>query len=236
MIPVGILASANRHAEGPPPDPGSDPHWSSVVSLLHFDGEDGPTAFPDEAGRTWTSSGAVQIDTEDPKFGEGSALFSGGRLHSVSPTYAIGTADFTLEFWLKSNQFGASGPTLVDNRNSAGPTLVIYQPSVTDQLNVYLGGEDRITASGLPNNQWLHLALCRVSGVSRFFVNGVSAGSYNDTHSYGDGATTSFRLGQNHLNGAALSGRIDEYRFTNGVGRYSSNFDPPTSPFPNRGP
>ena len=230
MIPGMMAASAMRDGE---PVPGGDPHWANVVSLLHFDGEDGSTTFTDEKGKVWTPIGATQLDTAQVKFGSASASFSGSYLDaSASADFAFLTGDFTVEMFYRSTQFGGGGgPTLMDTRfGSYGAEVVIYNPNMTNDLIFHSGGT-RAVATGLSNAVWIHIALSRMSGVTRFFVDGVQHGlDFPDARSY-DGQVV--RLGANYTGASSLTGHIDEFRITKGVARYTSNFTPPTAPFPN---
>ena len=57
---------------------GTDPNFSSVTSLLHFDGVDASTTFTDVKGKTWTASGSAQLDTAQAKWGPSSLLLGSG--------------------------------------------------------------------------------------------------------------------------------------------------------------
>jgi len=56
---------------------GGDPEWANVLSLVHFNGADASTSFPDEKPNTWTANGNVQVDTAQSVFGGASGLFDG---------------------------------------------------------------------------------------------------------------------------------------------------------------
>lgn len=226
MIP-GIVAGQMLPASGG----GGDPLWASVTSLLHFDGADGSTSFPDSAGRTWARTGAVEVDTAFSKFGGASGLFGGGRLDCSDAEISIGTGDFTLECFLRGTQFGtASGGTLLDNRAGTVTTnLVVFQPNSSSSLVFFANGATRVTTSAMANNVFYHFAICRASGVTRVFLNGVQQGSnYTDSNNY---TFSILRLGQNLAGSSPLIGHIDEFRLTKAA-RYTANFTPPTAAFP----
>src|SRR5690606_34123168 len=97
VIP-GIVASSRRIATGPS---STDPYWSSVSSLLHFNGSNGSTTFTDEKGVGWTASGDAEISTAQSKFG-GSSLSldgTGDWLDASNAGFTFGTGDFTIEAW-----------------------------------------------------------------------------------------------------------------------------------------
>lgn len=212
---------------------GTDPHFANVISLLHFDGSDGSTTITDQKSKTWTASGTAQLDTAQSKFGGSSLLVTGGNGKVISTTDAgdqFGTGDFTIEFWLRISSFAAV-QIICDTRASGAavaPALYLNGSS----LRYFTNNADRIIGANLTSNTWYFIALSRVSGSTRLFVDGTQSGStYADSNnyvnqviSYGDAS---------YQNGNPISGWVDEARITKGVGRYSSTFTPPSAPFPN---
>lgn len=89
--------------------------------------------------------------------------------------------------------------------------------------------------------QWYHVAVCRVAGQLRVFVDGVILGlPIADTNVYFAGSARTAIMAQcnnnpNYVFGTRFSGWNDEFRMTVGVGRYSANFAPPTAAFPRGG-
>lgn len=82
-------------------------------------------------------------------------------------------------------------------------------------------------------NTWAHVALSRVSGTTRLYVDGVEKGSWADSTNY---LTAPLRIGRSAFasaTGEDFSGQIDEFRVTKGIGRYSANFAVPASAYPN---
>lgn len=90
---------------------------------------------------------------------------------------------------------------------------------------------------------WYHVAIARVSDVTRLFINGVLQGvGVADSHAYfaGGSAGAYAALGSDTnngggVNGAGFDGWVDEFRLTVGVGRYTATFAPPTGNFPTGG-
>ena len=88
---------------------------------------------------------------------------------------------------------------------------------------------------------WYHVALCRSAGQLLLFVDGVQLGlpiTDGDTYFAASQAVLSVgsqvnanSFGNAGVSGKGLIGRLDETRFTNGVGRYTASFAPPTVPF-----
>lgn len=223
---------------------GTDPHWPNVVSLLHFGGADGSTTFADEvSGMTWTRTAGAEIDTAQSKFGGSSGYFprvvsSGyGRIDSITnAALAFGTGDFTIEGWQRLDD-GVSGYRVLFDSRPTGTNGQYVTLHISNQIvQLWVNNSAQISSGNVINRSgtWQHWALSRVSGVSRLFIDGVQAGSsYSDSNNY---AGTRYRYGNtsaadnfDNIHG----GWLDECRITKGVGRYSSNFTPPTAPFPN---
>lgn len=210
-----------------------DPAWyASVKLLLPMTGSHNGTAFADQArvAKTATASGAVKTvtDQSDP-FGAsgGVALFAAsGELAVASHgDFAIGTQDFTLEFWFRPAA-PLVGQNLFDLRpvgvNGAYPA---FFADAAGGMTYYVSSADRITApaGSLAANSWQHIALARVSGNSRLFVDGVQRGAtWADATAY---LQSGIRIG------ATAKGHMAQARLSVGVGRYAAGFTPPAAPF-----
>ena len=88
---------------------------------------------------------------------------------------------------------------------------------------------------------WYHIAMVRASGELLLFVNGQQFGlPIADSSTYFAGSATLSVGGQvtgagvftTQIAGTYLDGWMDELRFTNGTGRYTTNFTPTTVEFP----
>ncbi|MCO1337174.1 LamG domain-containing protein, partial [Microbulbifer sp. OS29] len=96
----------------------------------------------------------------------------------------------------------------------------------------YVNGLARITSATniLSAGQWHHIALSRNSGITKLYVDGVAVGSWTDSTNYtqdryilgGISDTDTF---------PGLGGWLDEFRVTNGIGRFPDDFTPPDSPY-----
>lgn len=214
----------------------NDPYFANVSLLLHMDGSNGSTTFTDSSSNAFavTAFGNAQISTTDPKFGTGCLTLDGTEDYlslAANNAFQLGTGDFTVECWVFVNAGNANNGlfqigtgTHFDNsslsvRIFSGQWGVSYQGT---------GGDDM---GAVVTNVWQHLAVTRNSGSSRFFINGAQLGP-----TLARGAAN---LTQNQLNigfyfstSFAINARIDEFRVTKGVARYTSNFTPPTAAFP----
>lgn len=216
----------------PAPPPGGDPDFASVVLLLHCDGMDGSTTFTDSSNsaHTITAVGNTQISTTAPKFGTGAALFDGvadSLSAPASANWAFGTADFTVEYWLKSSSSSNQQYFALPVTNGWSILLyggLIYWQSIYEVTNLY-----NRTPTFLDGN-WHHIAHCRSGTSHRFFVDGAQVGAtVTDSTNYAISGTA---LAIGSAAGRHYNGRFDDIRITKGVARYTADFTPPTAAFP----
>ncbi len=220
-----------------------DIYYDNVSLLLHCDGSNGSTTFTDHSPspKTVTPTGNAQISTAQSKWGGASALFDGnGDWLNLdgSGDFAFGTGDFTIEFWLR-RQTGTAR-YVYDSRplstNGIYPLLFIHSTGV---IVYHVNSTNQITGSTVISGSttWYHVALSRVSGVTRLFIDGNQEGSsYTDSNNYLVGANRP-RLGNSGVgnppgSSEGLNGSLDDIRVTKGVGRYAATFTPPTGAFP----
>lgn len=210
----------------------TDPSFSSVSLLLHCDGTNGSTTFTDNSpSPSSVSVAAAQVSTAQSKFGGASCLFgsSGGYLNiPTSSKFAYGTADFTIEFWYRRSASGTAN--IYDGRNSGVSASPLIYLTSQNYLTYFASGANRITTTSVPTfNAWVHIALSRVSGSTRLFLDGTQIGStYSDTTNY-QAPTTFLFIGND-----SRAANIDEVRITKGVGRYGSGFTAPAAAFPDQ--
>jgi hypothetical protein len=181
--------------------------------------------------------GNAQISTSVVKYGTGSLAFDGTGDYLVSapsPNNILGDGDFTIEFWLYPSNTSSGYRALVSSEN--------YNPSVAGGWSLYQNGttiEWWISSgnifqysSAITASTWQHLALSRVSGTFKFFINGtqLTSGS-NSTNLTGQKILIGDNLGSYFYNGY-----LDDLRITKGYARYTANFTAPTAALPDIGP
>jgi len=197
--------------------------FSYTKSLLHFDKIDG-FSLSDLYGESWVLSDVTNgstISHNNKKFGSGSFFFNSSYLQAYPDPINL-PSDFTIELWVYSTTIGESGKyqTLSIYNNTYGLYL-------KDGCVVLYDASDRITSNSYPLNEWFHVALCRISGEIRLYLNGIDQVSVrNDSSSWNINQIG----GHENLN-EFFSGYIDEFRITSGISRYTSDFTPPTAPF-----
>jgi hypothetical protein len=188
----------------------------------------------DRGGKQVVVSGDAKLTTSLKKFGTASLSLDGTTDYiniASQPDFAFGTGDFTMEGWFYPTASGTYR-TLFDLRTTTpgdGGGIIIGINNL-DQLYFYYNFGFRIGAAGsVPLNQWSHIALSRVSGVTRAFVNGTQIGvNYTDSNNY---AQRAVRIGADPAGQYAFTGYVDDVRISKGVGRYTSNFSVPTNAF-----
>lgn len=242
MIP-GIFAAQGG---GGSPSPGGDPYWANVVSLLHFNGTDGSTVFPDQKGRIWTPVGNSRIDTSQSKFGGASGLFDGTGDCLQSPHSADWHlhGKFTVEAWIRPNTVSKQ-MSICSHRENAGLNGFMFQLTAAGKLgfqysnnNPALGNSwvNFAGATTLGIGVWSHVAATFDDTTLRLFINGVLDGSTTTfAGSRADTVSTPLYIGRDRDGNTTRdwNGHIDELRVTNGAARYTSSFTPPDEPFPN---
>jgi hypothetical protein len=152
----------------------------------------------------------------------------------------MGTSDFTIEMWFYSTVTAPQyGYYLYDPRPYSvnGVYTTLYVGGSSDGVNAqklifYVSAAGRcIGTTTVTTNAWHHAAVSRSGGVTRLFLNGVQEGSsYTDANNYL--TSTPYLGGTGAFINGVWAGYLDDIRVTQGVGRYTANFTPPTAEFP----
>lgn len=212
-----------------------DPYYADVSLLLHGNGTNGSTTITDNSPspKTVTAVGNAQISTAQNKFGGASIAFDGtGDYLSIpaSSSFAFGLADFTVELWLYRS--GSGQQHLYEGRDLVATNMILLYVNSSNQLAYYANNALAIATTAVPAlNAWAHVALCRASGNSRLFLDGVQVGSTFADSTNIVAPPTTVNIGANPLGNTPLNGYIDDLRITKGVARYTANFTPPVSQF-----
>lgn len=229
LVGVGAVGTVTVNSSASPA-PAPDPHWVNVQLLLHMDGTNGATVFPDSslAARVVTAFGAAQVKTDEYKFGTG-ALYtsaSGDYIQYVGAIDISATTAWTAELWFNSND-----PGFLNIQRPIDIEFLIGVRRITTSgaLRVLIPGAGSLNNSGsvpvLPS-QWYFVAAVNDPGNGlTVYLNGlpviISSNVRFLSQRISAGGTGRF------------NGYIDDVRITSGVARYASNFTPPTAPFPN---
>ncbi len=201
--------------------------------LLHFDGN-----FSDSSDSNHTvteQSNVPLLSSPDSPHNTDSniANFNGGNILSIadSDDWNLGSEDFTIDFWIRFNSISGSGSHDFVGQSTDGSNYMnmVYEES-TDKLSWQVPGvkSPMIKVDFDPVvDEWYHIALVRNGSNYEFFIDGVSQGTDTNSQSYPN-YTGALRIGQLFN---FLDGKMEEFRFTKGVARYTADFTPPTEPY-----
>lgn len=244
---VSILSGTAKYAAGVTFNPPTDPLPVNTTNQVFLFGyynfmSDANTA---TTKKTLTFTGAVASSTFSPfytpytyknnTFGA-SMAFNGTtsylQLTGGSSNLAFGTNDFTIEFFINIPTL-ATGPCY-DARptgvNGAHPTI---STNSDGSIRYFTNGADRIISAPITAGAWYHVAVSRVSSVTRMFINGVlQTTTYADTTTYLNGADRP-RIGANGQAATPLvffNGVMSNLRVLNGTGLYTTDFTIPIQP------
>lgn len=182
-----------------------------------------------------TAYGNTAISTVEKKYGNGSGYFDGdGDCISLNgdSAFAFGTGDFTVEFWAYVSDWGSRNIYESRGLGEESNRITIY---TNNNTFIFYNAGNQITSNSKNSNQWYHVAVCRASGTTRMFIDGVQeGGDYTDSTNYGIGINRPLIGAYEEVRGDGYyQGYIDELRVTKGVARYTANFVPQTAPFAN---
>lgn len=222
-------------------EPKGDPFLSSTILLMRA--EDGVVDKSPLALALGNNSSTITTYSGKTAF-----TFSGGtniRTANTNGLLRLYTADFTMELWAVyvgggNTIFSQSAEGREFYNVTIGYTnshLYFTTQGASGEYNYYTGQTAFV-------GNWNHIAWSRNSMVDRFFLNGVQQSMA--LNAYGPpfpitNATTTQGLSTNVINPFILGGfswgsysnystsYINSVRVTRGVGRYTSNFTPPTT-------
>lgn len=170
---------------------------------------------------------------------------TGGSLYFAAPDrklqitdqlsdFTVGTGDFTVEWWqwMLDSSYPNARPFSMGSYPTAKLALSF------ESGTAYLWGEGAGGAGNIVSSfsytpadlydTWTHVAISRVSGLTKVFFNGVAV--LTTGNSYNVVTQNNFIIGNEDSQAAGFAGYIKDFRFIKGVGVYSSNFTPPQAP------
>ena len=186
--------------------------------------------FQDNSGNAHaiTANGDPQASTNLP-FGERSVYFdgSGDYLAVASDTsLAVGTGDFTTEFWFYPTS--VSGSTNIwDQRDGSNGWVVNF---VSGQVGLYSEPSSAYVfqSSALSANVWYHIAVVRSGTDVTLYIDGVSTNTATNSSNFTEDAAT---IGARYTRDQQyFSGYITNARLVKGTAVYTAAFTPPTEP------
>ncbi|HEX7128594.1 MAG TPA: LamG-like jellyroll fold domain-containing protein [Rhodanobacteraceae bacterium] len=227
-----------------------DPFFTSVVSLLHFNGANGSTIFSDMiAGRTWTANGDAKISTAQSKWGGASGSFtSTGYIATGDLAFwkflHDGSTPWTLDTWVRLNSASTTRMILSTNGTSSNNVGVAIFTNASGQLRFQItrgvGSSpviDYTTTPSLPTGTWKLVSFqwdpAAASNNLKVYIDGALVGSASKGNPFSSANPTyALQLGGNPGGTLfCLNGYLDDLRITQAL-RYSSDFALPTGPWP----
>lgn len=214
-------------------------------ALLHFDGTNGSTTFTDvnAAGlnNTWTRANQATISTSNVKFG--TAVLASNSVGGISTPYKLdfwpGSSNFTVDFWynpVTANSYQGlaflgvqAGPGIGINYSwsigrdfsTANNRIVIQMSDGSNQAFVY--GTTQLTSG------WHHIAMVRNGNTGYLYVDGIQETSVSFAGNVQNKSGLLW-VGADCVMGSANC-LIDEFRYSVGIARWTSNFTPPNQPY-----
>jgi len=190
--------------------------------LLHFDGANGGTAFPDVIGHVFSIAGGAPVtSTSTEEFGSASLLpGSNGYISTAGTNDWVFAGDYTMEMW----QYV---------QNTTDVRRIMGQSSWQFHHNGHIyfyDGAWRDLGAFPGTNVWYHVAVTRQGASCYGFVNGSLVATWTNSASFGSNAEG---LWIGHVNGSveyAPNMYVDEIRIVNGTAVYTASFTPPSAP------
>ena len=224
-----------------PPNAPVEQVEDGTVLLLHCDGTDASTSFPDSGttAHSVTANGNAQISTTQSKFGGSSAYFDGtGDYLSIpdSDDWNFGSEDFTIEFF--ANSPWNSNQVLFSQRVDTDNRFYVFYDNGTNALEfaVISSGSNILThtissvGTYLQTDTWQHFAIIRNGSGFYWMIDGIVRKTTIGSPTMPDLAAPLI-IGQlNSIN--YYTGYIDEFRISKGIARWTEDFIPPTDSYP----
>ena len=210
----------------------AQPAYDADLLVTSIDRNDGDTLFADAAsGHTITDTGNPEhsIAVGNPFTGDDKSIYWDGSSYGLetdsSTDFALGTDDFTIEFWFNA-EFSTSWPLpIASSDTSYGPFIYI---TASKYIAIYQGSNTskwQSPSNTVKENQWQHFVYCRktISGTTynRVWVDGTeispSSGSTTGDWSYGTSAQ-SIKIAAANYN--YLKGYLHDVRIIKGTAAY----------------
>jgi len=213
-----------------------------TLVLLHMDGSNGGTDFPDATGlRTWTNAGAATTSTTQKKFGTASLQSDSGTTEYITSdsNIVLPSGNFTIECWIYLTTAYTVSPGVGLAHSVSGGNFEWYVQSggrlffYTNGFSVGIYGQVGYVGSSaelVTLNTWHHIATVLSGSVGKVYINGKEGGAITtDTGFPLDIIDGTMDVGRQPARNSVY-GYMDEFRISK-IARYTSNFTPSTTAF-----
>jgi hypothetical protein len=212
--------------------------------LCHFDGDNDSTIITDvsEYQHVCTAFNNAKISTAESVFGGSSIRIPAGGADRVEVThhdvFNLSTLPiFTIDFWIR--WVSVPSVTGICGKYDHGPGKRSYSLLRESTKFRFVTGTGGITGSLFSADNWVvsqdiwyHAAVVYDGTNITFYSNGVSHGGGAMPGAIGDFDDIPFHIGVDSLSSTnRFNGYIDEFRFSRGIVRWTSNFTPPSSAY-----
>ena len=187
-----------------------------------------------QSATSLTLVGNTTASTAQYKYLPTSMYFDGTGDYISMPTdtFAFGTDDFTIEFWIY-HTIATGYQTPFDLGYIDAGSILMQTANNSLAYVTYHGSTLQLQESGsFSTNTWYHIALVRNGGTMTLYRDGTASatGTYSNNYNY-SGAKLS-NIGAGHwtsLGTHPITGYMSDFRVTKGLARYTTNFTPPTA-------
>ena len=208
----------------------ADPYaWKNVIALPLVGANDDVSNQINVGSTTkvMTNGGNAAASSAQSNFYGGSFVFDNASDKVTSPNstdYAFGTGDFTVECWYYMNNT-SSAMVFAENWTS-GTGWQLYHRSSDSKITWYVNSAAKLPSNNAGiSNKWTHVAVCRTSGTTKIYLDGIENGSVSDTTDYSTSQV--FCIGSQQSNDSNhMDGYLQDVRVYKGVAKYTSNFIP----------
>jgi hypothetical protein len=211
-------------------------------ALLHMNGADTSTTFTDESGKTWTAGGNAKLTTTAPKFGSASGIFDGTGDYIDTPDdpdFDVAAGDFTIDCWIKRGNTNATLYRLLGqaaSNNASSSYSCMMRLDATKYLIAGVGVSTTVYVTNgttvVNDTNWHHIAMVRYGNTLTAYLDGTAAGTLDMTGKTVNNSSNKWAIGRaGEFENGDFIGQIDEFRFSKGIARWTTNFTPPTSEY-----
>lgn len=240
------VSQSGGKSRGLPPNGVSDPLWSNVVGLWHFDANNGAVIAVDSKNAGKFLSGASNtvglITNADSLFGGTSAQCVTGTPYAnqhwgESYLPASVSGDYTLELAVKAKTLFQGTFNLIAAWNESNGVLMslgFFYDGANTTINLVRGSTTVASVANVDTANtfgWHQIAVTTIGGFS-LWIDGVQR-IITVTNANGLGGAIDLFFEGSNFNATPPALFVDEMRVTLGT-RYTKNYTPATTTFPNQ--
>jgi hypothetical protein len=201
---------------------------SNTKLLLHCNGDDESTLFPDasDSNHTVTAHGTAQVDTAEKKFGSGSLMLDGNSDYLSIPDsadwdiFGSNSDNWTIDFWCKHNNLLATAEFHICQFESTSNYWRTHANNSTINFTFRSGASTIFSLDGDPlsNDVWHHIAIIKKGSTWGLYIDGNREDYVTDINTTKTYSST-LRIGARNED-QYVNGYIDELRI-----QHSNYFD-----------